>query len=34
MITFFGIVVAVVGFIGIAATVVSWLLLSYFASKD
>jgi len=34
MITFFGIVVAVIGFIGVAATVVAWVLLDYFGSKD
>lgn len=34
MITFLGIIVAVIGFIGIAASVVAWVLGEYYTGKD
>ena len=34
MIEVLGIVVAIVGSVGVVALVITWLLLSYFASKD
>jgi len=33
MITFFGIIVAIIGFIGIAATVVAWVLAEYYSEE-